>query len=80
MPLIALPPDIAAAPELSGDRIGSDVAAAILGLTRQETTDACRKKLIPHWRIGRRLRFSRRQLEAFIAEQGTAATHGARAA
>lgn len=72
MPTVALPRDTQAAPELAGDRIGADVAAAVLGVTPHEVRGLCRKRLIPFWRIGRRLRFSRRALEQFVADGGTA--------
>ncbi len=71
MPLIAIPTDNTAAPDLDGDRGGVPLASVVLGMTPAEVRSAARRGQIPHFRIGRRIRFSRRALEAFVASGGT---------
>ena len=72
MPRISLPQSTITGEEhLIDDRIGVDVAELILGIDRQMIYRSIHE--IPHWRIGRRVRFSRRALEAFVANGGTSA-------
>jgi excisionase family DNA binding protein len=74
MPASALPAPHPATAELDGDRIDATIAKAIVGLNEGEFYRACSEGLIPHWRVGRRLRFSRRALEQFVADGGTNST------
>lgn len=55
------------------DLMTPDEAAALLRVKRHWLYDQCRNKAIPHVRVGRLLRFHRRELEAYVASQHVAA-------
>lgn len=57
--------------EVTGDRIEAPEAAAFLGVSIPSLYAAVRKARVPHWRIGRNVRFSRQALEAFVERGGT---------
>ncbi|MCA0377563.1 MAG: helix-turn-helix domain-containing protein [Gemmatimonadetes bacterium] len=59
------------ASDLAEDRIEAPEAAAILGVELPELYRLVRQEAVPHWRLGRRVRFSRARLEAFIDAGGT---------
>lgn len=72
MPRTAIPDLGRLSPELSGDRTDAITVADMLGMTVPSVHRGVREGLIPHWRIGRRVRFSRRAIEKFIADGGAA--------
>ena len=56
----------------------ADVVAELLGLTTQALYEAVRKNLIPHIRIGRRLRFDPDAIASWTANGGTPLGEGQR--
>ncbi|MGV3709658.1 MAG: helix-turn-helix domain-containing protein [Gemmatimonas sp.] len=57
--------------DLKEDRIRATDAAKIVGLSVAGLYYQARKDNVPHWKIGRNFRFSRRALEEFVASGGT---------
>lgn len=73
MPRVALPSLNGAASGIGSDRLDANGAAAVAGTTVPRIHDLARRNQIPHWRVGRAVRFSRKALEAWIENGGTTA-------
>lgn len=56
----------------NGDRLDAREAAEFLGLRMSTLYRAVRENRVPHYRIGRIVRFSKATLEQFISNSGTA--------
>lgn len=55
------------------DLMTVDEAALLLRVKKKWLYDACAAKRVPHTKVGHFLRFSRRELEAYLAKQHVAA-------
>lgn len=53
------------------DRIDAKAAAELLGVALPTVYRAVREHRVPHYRIGRVVRFSKKALEQFMATGGT---------